>query len=270
MCKVPLKIKSILSYSLLFPALIVGFLLIASHSCCTLTSFQTSSLTPHIRKVMKEVSPRLSRAYVSTLNVLSMDLKTRGSAVVIESLPGKRTFVLTAFHVVDDMNPALIPLRSCSSFTATDCEIYFFEVANTNKVKDLALLRSIVPLKHPLVAARVASEEPLKGDTLSIIGNPGGLHRKITKGILSHIVQTSKGLGIYITDAAIDFGNSGGGFFNEDGELIGIAHAAVMNVLPLTPTISLPIGIKHGYALGVSLPEIHSFLKSVHLQHLYE
>ena len=79
------------------------------------------------------------------------------------------------------------------------------------------------------------SDELRAGDVVLAIGNPFGLSQTVTQGIVS---ATGRGrLGVtdfedFIqTDAAINFGNSGGALINTDGELIGINTAVLAQTL---------------------------------------
>jgi S1-C subfamily serine protease len=66
------------------------------------------------------------------------------------------------------------------------------------------------------------------GDPVLAIGNPFGLARTLTTGVISALnrrIQSPNGLTIedaLQTDAPINPGNSGGPLLNEDGEVIGI------------------------------------------------
>jgi serine protease Do len=57
------------------------------------------------------------------------------------------------------------------------------------------------------------------------IGNPLGLERTVTQGIVSSTTRTLGQLRFVQTDASINPGNSGGPMFNERGEVIGVVCA---------------------------------------------
>ena len=68
------------------------------------------------------------------------------------------------------------------------------------------------------------------GDTAIAIGNPlGNLGGTVTQGIISaldrQITLEGKTMQLIQTDAAVNPGNSGGGMFNDKGELIGVVVA---------------------------------------------
>ena len=67
------------------------------------------------------------------------------------------------------------------------------------------------------------------------VGNPLGLERTVTQGIVSNRSRDIEGQIFLQTDAAINPGNSGGPLFNQRGEVIGVtsrgAHAAMADNL---------------------------------------
>ena len=105
---------------------------------------------------------------------------------------------------------------------------YTAEVVGTDPATDLALLKVDAPADqlHPLTLGDSSKVEV--GDPVVAIGNPFGLDRTVTSGIVSALqrqIQAPNGFSIsnvIQTDAAINPGNSGGPLINAEGEVIGI------------------------------------------------
>jgi serine protease Do len=114
------------------------------------------------------------------------------------------------------------------------------EIVAVNNHLDLALLR----LPHPEENGRwnfapLQKLEKLEiGQTVFAIGNPLGLERTLSRGVVSTTQRSFDGLTYIQTDAAINPGNSGGPLFNTKGEVIGITN----------------MGILGGEALGFAIP----------------
>jgi S1-C subfamily serine protease len=84
---------------------------------------------------------------------------------------------------------------------------------------DLAL---IVVQGEVLPLAKISkATKPVIGSRVFAIGSPFGLENTISEGLLSG-VRESKGVKTIQTSAAISSGNSGGGLFDADGQLLGI------------------------------------------------
>ena len=113
------------------------------------------------------------------------------------------------------------------------------EILAVNNHIDLALLK----IKHPdgqkFPFAPLEMDEKLEiGQTVFAIGNPLGLERTLSSGVISTTQRSFDGLSYIQTDAAINPGNSGGPLFNTQGEVIGITN----------------MGILGGEALGFAIP----------------
>jgi putative serine protease PepD len=140
-----------------------------------------------------------------------------GSGFVIDT----EGHILTNNHVVEGAQKIEVKLgESETSYTA--------EVVGTDPATDIALLKVDAPSEqlHPLTLGKSAQMEV--GDPVVAIGNPFGLDRTVTSGIVSALqrqIQAPNGFSIdnvIQTDAAINPGNSGGPLINSDGEVIGI------------------------------------------------
>jgi len=140
-----------------------------------------------------------------------------GSAVVIDS----DGFLVTNYHVVALANDIRLQLA--------DGRIAKPELIGVDAETDLALLK--VDL-GPLQAIQMGRSDQLRiGDVVLAIGNPYGLSKTVTQGIVS---ATGRGvLGMLTfenfiqTDAAINEGNSGGALINTVGQLVGINTAVL-------------------------------------------
>jgi S1-C subfamily serine protease len=140
-----------------------------------------------------------------------------GSGFVIDG----EGHVLTNNHVIEGASKVTVKLgESNRTYTAT--------VVGADPGSDLALLKVDAPAGelHPLTLGR--SSEVEVGDPVVAIGNPFGLDRTVTSGIVSALqrqIQSPNGFSIdnvIQTDAAINPGNSGGPLINAEGEVIGI------------------------------------------------
>jgi serine peptidase DegS len=138
-----------------------------------------------------------------------------GSAVVIDP----QGLLVTNYHVVMDATEIRVQL--------SDGRIAEPRVVGVDAETDLALLS--VDLGS-LPAARLGSSGQLRiGDVVLAIGNPYGLTKSVTQGIVSAIGRGMLNLSTFEnfiqTDAAINAGNSGGALINVRGELVGINTA---------------------------------------------
>lgn len=89
-------------------------------------------------------------------------------------------------------------------------------VVGRDKVHDVALIRIIYPLKG--IKSVKVGKSVRKGLSVLTIGFPGPFNKYVTAGVISG----SLGGSIY-SDLVIAPGNSGGGVFNINGELVGLA-----------------------------------------------
>lgn len=162
--------------------------------------------------------------------VISTENKTgtgAGSGVLF-GISQDKYYVITNHHVVDDATMIWVRLtngkRYSASFIASDenTDVAVLTISNVgidqNKFKTV-----IIPADD--YQTRV-------GDTAIAIGNPlGSLGGSVTQGIISALDRqiTIDGITMTVlqTDAASNPGNSGGGLFDEYGQLIGITNSGV-------------------------------------------
>jgi serine protease Do len=128
--------------------------------------------------------------------------------------------ILTNHHVVEDAERITVKLADGRSLRA--------RIVGTDPDADVALIK--VDADPRLPVAPIGDSSDLRvGDWVCAIGNPLGYEHTLTVGVVSYKGRKlfDAGLDDYIqTDAAINFGNSGGPLINARGEVIGI-NAAV-------------------------------------------
>jgi len=135
-------------------------------------------------------------------------------------LVDRRGRVLTNAHVVGDATTATVTFDDGTESRAG--------VLGADESTDLAVLRvaEVPPDVAPLPLGR--SESLVVGDPVVAIGNPFGLERTATTGIVSalkRIITAPNGFeiqNVIQTDAAINEGNSGGPLLDSAGRVIGI------------------------------------------------
>jgi S1-C subfamily serine protease len=129
--------------------------------------------------------------------------------------------IVTNNHVVEGADRVEVKLGSSD-------KTYTAEVVGTDPATDVALLKVDAPAEemHPLSLGDSSRIEV--GDQVVAIGNPFGLDRTVTAGIVSALqrqIQAPNGFSIshvIQTDAAINPGNSGGPLIDSEGDVIGI------------------------------------------------
>jgi S1-C subfamily serine protease len=127
--------------------------------------------------------------------------------------------IVTNYHVVADAESVSVALAGGGVYTAT--------IVGTDSSNDLAVLRiDAENLPEPVPLGD--SERLRVGQFVVAIGNPFGLDRTLTVGVvsaLSRVIQSpdSRFIGEAIqTDAAINPGNSGGPLLDLEGRVIGV------------------------------------------------
>ena len=139
-----------------------------------------------------------------------------GSGFVID----KAGHIVTNYHVVQNAQEVEVTFSGGDSVTAT--------VVGVDPSTDIAVLEVELPAQALTPLPLGDSDEVQVGDEVVAIGNPFGLDRTVTKGIVSALQrQITAPNGFTIdeaiqTDAAINHGNSGGPLINTEGEVIGV------------------------------------------------
>jgi Do/DeqQ family serine protease len=144
--------------------------------------------------------------------------RAAGSGVVVDP----DGYILTNNHVIENAHEIIVRLSDARKFTA--------RLVGRDPKTDLAVLKIDAPA--PLPAAELGDSDRLRvGQWAIAIGNPFGLDRTVTVGIVSATARSRLGVATYEsfiqTDASINPGNSGGPLLNLDGRVIGINTAIV-------------------------------------------
>jgi serine protease Do len=144
-----------------------------------------------------------------------------GSGFVVND----RGYAVTNHHVIDGETriTAIAYVESAGGLSRRRIEDV--ELVALNPFLDLALLRLPLPGDLKLRPAVLGSQDDLNaGDAVFAVGNPLGLERTVSQGILSTLKRNFDGLIFLQTDAAINPGNSGGPLFNSRGEVVGVTN----------------------------------------------
>ena len=138
-----------------------------------------------------------------------------GSGFIVD----KQGFILTNYHVIEDADRITVTLADGRTLRG--------DVVGTDPAIDVALIR--VAGASNLPEAPLGNSDELRvGEWVCAIGNPLGYVHSVTVGVVSFIGRKlfDASLDDYIqTDAAINFGNSGGPLLNARGEVVGINSA---------------------------------------------
>lgn len=186
-----------------------------------------SDFTPEER-VYIAVYERVNRSVVNiTTKAVKAELFLFGESPVEGAGSGsvidKRGHVLTNYHVVEGAQSIRV--------TLFDGETYDAVLVGHDAMNDLAVLRIDAPVESLYPVPWGDSGRLRVGQRVIAIGNPFGLERTMTLGIVSSLNRTLPARGgrtlksIIQIDAALNRGNSGGPLLDSKGRLIGVNTA---------------------------------------------
>jgi len=157
-----------------------------------------------------------------------------GDGVVLVRVPGalgsgfvidEAGWLITNTHVIEDEQQISVTVF-VDEDGAQDKRVFEdVELVSFNPLWDLALLR--IPAEQlgdfRLTALPLADMTEVRvGDPVFAVGNPLGLERSVSEGIVSKTNRAARGMLYVQTTAAINGGNSGGPLLNLRGEVIGV------------------------------------------------
>jgi S1-C subfamily serine protease len=180
-----------------------------------------------------------------------------GSGFVID----KQGDILTNDHVVQGATSIRVGFSGGASAKAT--------IVGTDPSSDLAVIRvkAGASALHPLSFGDVAGMQV--GDSVYAIGNPFGLDRTMTAGIVSATgrdIESPNGLTIpdaIQTDAPINHGNSGGPLIDRFGRVVGV-NAQIQG-----GTVNANVGVGFAISAATAKSVGEQLIQSGHAKHAY-
>ena len=185
-------------------------------------------VTPSITSVVQS-------ALKSSVGIICTNTRSSSAgAGVIYKLNGNTAYIITNYHVIYD---------SYNGGYSKNIKVYLYNlvledqlidatVVGASKDNDIAVIEatSDMFLEDTVKAVTVNTTAPVAGQATFAIGTPSLYTFSVTSGIVSvesEYITTaySANVRVYRTDTALNSGNSGGGMFNENGELMGISDA---------------------------------------------
>ena len=178
-----------------------------------------------IARLYNEVSPS-----VVSINVTVRQLSRLGAAAGSGFVISDEGHVVTNAHVVEDA------MRDGIEVNFVDGTIVRGRIVAMDRDSDLAVLRVDLPAAQLRPLTLADSDRLVIGQSALAIGSPFGQRWTLTRGVISALDRTIRGLertvegrrtrftigSVIQTDAAINQGNSGGPLFNLRGEVIGV------------------------------------------------
>ncbi len=222
----------------------------------TLTNHSISSIVNNCADAVVEITIETTSSYYS----YQYTAEGNGSGVIIS----QDGYILTNNHVIEDANKITVRLRNGKEYEA--------KLIGKDSKTDTAVIK--IEEKGLKYAILGNSSNLQVGDLAVVIGNPlGKLGGTVTSGIISalerEITIEGKKMNLIQTDAGVNPGNSGGGLFNSNGELVGIVTAKSSGIDVENLGFAIPVNdiksvvddlVERGYAsnrafLGVGLKD---------------
>jgi len=174
-----------------------------------------------VNRSVVNINTRVARG--DRFNLFEISSEGAGSGSVLD----QQGHILTNFHVVDGAKEIQVTLFNGNSYPA--------RVVGQDPATDIAVIRIDAPAESLIPVAIGDSTRLRVGQRVFAIGNPFGLERTLTIGIVSSLNRSiespsrRKIRSIIQTDAAINPGSSGGPLLDSQGQLIGMNTAIASN-----------------------------------------
>lgn len=214
--------------------------------CLILTGYYSINRSGFVNKSIENI-------YFSSVSITDRAGKVAGSGTIIWNKANHKLMVLTAAHVIKGMEKKKKDIHVSFNYSSAITPMKVYKISEE---KDLALLIGNSNEKSDGPYVKLAMKSPNIGDDIYVVGSPMGLKSTVTKGIIGNFVweKNPKRL-VYRFSADIFFGNSGGGLFNENGELIGVVVSMSYLQISMFSIMLVP-----GGNWAVSLEEIRKLL----------
>lgn len=223
----------------------------SSGTTTTASSTSTANSTSEIVKKTADSVVEISTESVVTGSFAQQYVQQGAGSGVIISQDG---YILTNNHVIDGANSVKVRLRDGTEYDAT--------IVGSDSDNDIALLKVSATGLSP--ATFGDSSSLAVGDYVVAIGNPlGELGGTVTDGIISALARKvtieDTQMTLLQTNAQVNPGNSGGGLFNANGELVGIVNAkqsateveGIAFAIPINNVLDILSDLKeYGYVTG--------------------
>ena len=133
-------------------------------------------------------------------------------------------YLITNFHVIEGQKHLTV-----TQFVQSGAELkrvihQNIRIVALDAFHDLAVLQIEDDHAGPFPTVVLGTDSPVYGENVFVIGNPAGLERTVTEGILSHTGRLFEGKLFLQIDASVNPGNSGGPLFNGQGQVIGVVN----------------------------------------------
>lgn len=223
----------------------------SSGTTTTASSTSTANSTSEIVKKTADSVVEISTESVVTGSFAQQYVQQGAGSGVIISQDG---YILTNNHVINGANSVKVRLRDATEYDAT--------IVGSDSDNDIALLKVNATGLSP--ATFGDSNSLAVGDYVVAIGNPlGELGGTVTDGIISALARKvtieDTQMTLLQTNAQVNPGNSGGGLFNANGELVGIVNAkqsateveGIAFAIPINNVLDILSDLKeYGYVTG--------------------
>lgn len=178
----------------------------------------------------REIASHATPAVVEIRALEDGDVTARGSGFLIRP----DGVVVTNFHVIEDADALDVELATGEVFH----DVYFL---GADQGRDVALLK--LPATQ-LPTLQVGDANPLAaGDHVFVVGNPLGMDRTFSDGLIS-ARRVIDGVAYLQITAPVSEGSSGGPVLNQAGEVVGITTASITEGQNLN--MAIPIGYAEG------------------------